>query len=142
MVDRTFRGAAMAADGASGAVFGIGLAKLLPAGLGAAIMVAVDPPQTRRQLFARLFVAFAFSHLFGDFVGVLIHDSWAFFDPSKASHDRALAGALGALGWFVAGGVSVLAKRFRRNPLETVDAVRRTLRGDEQEPHHGPTEQR
>lgn len=136
MVDKSLQGAAMAADGASGAVFGIGLAKLLPAGIGAAIMVAVDPPRTRGQLFSRLFVAFAFSHLFGDFVGVLIHDWWPFFDPSKASHDRALAGALGALGWFVAGGVSVLAKRFRRNPLETVDAVRRTLRGDEQEGDH------
>ena len=36
-------------------VFAGGLmAKLLPAGIGAAIMVLVDPPQSKRELFFRL----------------------------------------------------------------------------------------
>lgn len=124
-------GTAMAADGASGAAFGIGLAKLLPAGIGAAIMVAVDPPTNRSQLFARLFVAFAFSHLFGDLAGAALHDWWPLFDPAKAPHDRALAGALGALGWFIVGGLSVLAKRFKRDPLGTASKVRKTLKGED-----------
>jgi hypothetical protein len=127
----------MAADGASGAAFGIGLMKILPSGIGAAIMVAVDPPRTRRELFGRALVAFACSHLFSEFAGDLLHSYWAMFDPSKPAHDRALGGAIGALGWFLAGGVSVMAKRFKRNPLETVDALRRAWRGDEQGARHG-----
>lgn len=107
----------------------IGLSKLLPAGLGAAIMVAVDPPKTRNELFARAFVAFAFSHLFGDFGSAVVHYFFPVFDPSIAAHGRALDGCLGALGWFVAGGVSVLAKRFRRDPLEVTRKIRETLKG-------------
>lgn len=123
----------MAADGASGAAIGLGLSKLLPAGLGAAIMVAVDPPRTRGELFARIFVAFTFSHLFSDFLGIVLHEWWPLFDVAKPAHDRALAGAIGALGWFLAGGAAVLAKRFRRNPLGTTRDVRRALSGDDEE---------
>lgn len=123
----------VAADGASGAAGGVLLVKLLPAGLGAAIMVAVDPPKTRGELFARVFVAFSFSYLFGELAvsaiaaAPLIGD-W--FSPARAGHVRAIDGLLGALGWFAAGGVSVLAKRFRRRPLHTVREIRGAVRDD------------
>jgi hypothetical protein len=99
--------------------------KLLPAGLGAAIMVAVDPPRTRSETLARAFVAFAFSHLFGDVAAALAAAYVPHFDAASAGHVRALNGALGALGWFVCGGVAVIAKRFRRDPVKTV----RNLKG-------------
>lgn len=124
----------MAADGASGAAGGILLAKFLPAGLGAAIMVAVDMPKTRGELFARVFVAFSFSYLFGELAvsaiaaAPLIGD-W--FSPARAGHVRAVDGLLGAFGWFAAGGVSVLAKRFKRRPLHTVREVRETFHSDD-----------
>ena len=109
---------------ASGAAAGIALSKLLPAGMGAAIMVAVDMPATRGELFARFFVAFACSHLFGDFA-LEVLEQWV---PHLSA--RVVDGTLGALGYFLAGGVSVLAKRFRRRPLETADKIRRAMRGD------------
>ena len=56
----------------TGAAAGLALAKLVPAGLGAAIMVAVDMPKTRGEFFARFFVAFGCSHLFGDFALALL----------------------------------------------------------------------
>lgn len=114
----------MAEPASSGAAAGLAFAKLLPAGLGAAIMVAVDMPKTRGELFARFFVAFAFSHLFGDWVLAELHP-WL---PHLSA--RVVDGTLGALGYFIAGGVSVLAKRFRRKPLETARAIRREVKGE------------
>ena len=110
---------------ATSAAAGFALAKLFPAGIGAALMVAVDMPRTRGELFARFFVAFACSHLFGD-VALAILQQWA---PMLTA--RAVDGAMGALGYFLAGGVSVLAKRFRRQPLKTAGQLRRAVRGEE-----------
>jgi hypothetical protein len=114
---------------ASSAAAGIALSKLLPAGIGAAIMIAVDMPKTRGELFARLFVAFAFSHLFGDAALALLgHYAPGLADLKGVG--RALDGTLGALGFFVAGGVAVLAKRFKKQPLQTADKIRRALKGE------------
>lgn len=110
---------------ASGAAAGFALTKLAPAGLGAAIMVAVDMPKTRSEFFARFFVAFAVCHLFGDFALAMLQQ-WV---PHISA--RVVDGSLGALGYFLAGGVSVLAKRFKRKPLETARAIRREVRGEE-----------
>lgn len=115
---------------ASSAAAGIAVSKLLPAGIGAAIMIAVDMPKTRGELFARVFVAFAFSHLFGDAALALL----GHYAPGVAAlHGvgRAVDGTLGALGFFVAGGVAVLAKRFKRQPLQTASKIRRAVRGEE-----------
>lgn len=118
----------MPADGASGAAVGVGLLKLLPAGLGAAIMVAVDPPRNRREMFARAFVALAMSYLFSDAAAAYVASvAPAWFDVVK--HRTALDGLIGAFGWFVAGGAAVMAARFKRRPLETVRDVRDTLGG-------------
>jgi hypothetical protein len=103
---------------------GLAFSKLAPAGLGAAIMVAVDMPKTRGEFFARFFVAFACSHLFGDFALSLLQ-GWV-----PAISARVVDGSLGALGYFLAGGVSVLAKRFKRKPLETARAIRREVKGE------------
>lgn len=111
------------AAGAAGA--GLAFSKFLPPVLGAAIMVAVDMPKTRGEMFARFFVAFAFSHLFGDFALATLQQ-WL---PHISA--RVVDGSLGALGYFVAGGVSVLAKRFKRQPLKTARQIRDEIRGSE-----------
>lgn len=113
-LDRAMRMTEPASSGAAGAL----LYKLLPAGIGAAIMIAVDPPNTKRELFLQAFVAFAMSYLFGDvaFEVAKGFSLLAFLDPSKPSHWNAVAGVVGAAGWFVAGGASVALKRFRRSP--------------------------
>lgn len=114
----------------SSAAAGIAISKLLPAGIGAAIMISVDMPKTKGELFSRLFVAFTFSHLFGDAAMALLA---AYAPAFAAAHgvSRAVDGTLGALGFFVAGGVAVLAKRFKRQPLKTAGQIRRAVRGDE-----------
>lgn len=108
----------------SSAAAGLALYKLAPAGLGAAIMVAVDMPKTRGEFFARFFVAFAVCHLFGDFALAVVQE----VVPHASA--RVIDGSLGALGYFLAGGVSVLAKRFRRQPLETAGKIRKTIKGE------------
>lgn len=110
---------------ATGTAAGVALfMKFVPAGLGAALMVAVDMPKTRGEFFARFFVAFTCSYLFGDFaLAVLQH--WV---PLASA--RVVDGTLGAFGYFLAGGASVLAKRFKRKPLETTRAIRREWKGE------------
>lgn len=87
-------------------------------------MVAVDMPKTRSELFARFFVAFACSHLFGD-MALAIIQQWV-----PHVNARAVDGTLGALGYFIAGGVAVLAKRFKRKPLDTAEMIRQAVRGE------------
>lgn len=105
------------------------LAKLLPAGIGAAIMVAVHPPQNKRELFARLFVAFACSYLFYGFTFDLLHSFgfFAFLDKANEDHAFAVRGLLGACGWFFMGGTSMLMQKFRTDPLGTMDEVKKEL---------------
>jgi hypothetical protein len=115
----------MAADGASWlAVLGAGLIKLAPAGLGAAMRAVIAPPASRWELLGRAFVAFVFSHLFGDVAAALAAHWIPGFSLANSAHTRAVDGACGALGWFVMGGVAVMAKRFRRDPVKTVRSVR------------------
>jgi hypothetical protein len=118
-------GAAAMADptsGAAGAIF----VKLLPAGIGAALMVAVDPPKDRRELFARAFVAFACSYLFGDTLfDFLDSTSWfAFLDGAKRHHHVAVDGFVGAVGWAAAGGLAMWLKKFRGDPAAAVRELR------------------
>lgn len=115
-------------DPATAGAAGI-LAKLLPAGIGAALMVAVDPPADKRELFARLFVAFAFSYLFGDvaFDFAKSFALFAFLDASKRMHNVAVDGFMGAVGWSVLGGVSMWLKKFRANPVQAVEEAKKVL---------------
>jgi hypothetical protein len=94
------------------------LYKFLPAGVGAAIMVAVDLPASRRELFLRVFVAMAGCYLWGGVVmDWLTTVGWlAFIDPSKREHQVAVNGALGAVGWSAVGAGSMWLKRFRMDP--------------------------
>lgn len=102
------------------------LAKLLPAGIGAAIMVAVHPPQDKKELFARIFVAFACSYLFYGFTFDLLHSlSWfSFLNKTNEDHAFAVRGLLGACGWFFMGGFSMLLQKFRADPVGTVKEVK------------------
>lgn len=107
------------------------LAKFLPPALGAAIMVAVDPPKTKSQLFARAFVAFAASWLFGDILFDFLQSTsmFSFLLDTKRAHHTAVDGAVGAVGWSVAGGFSVLLKRFRTKPMQTIDDLLERVKG-------------
>lgn len=94
------------------------LYKFLPGALGAAVMVMVDTPATRRDLFVRLFVAFVASVMLGDVVfdGLRSFGLFAFLDPGKRAHTAAVDFLTGGLGWFLIGGGVMLAKRWRENP--------------------------
>lgn len=113
----------------SSAVAGGLLAKLLPAGIGAAIMVCVDPPQCKRELFARVFVALACAYLFGDTVLDLLHSFslFAFLDAGKRAHQVAIDGLTGGLGWSFMGGVSMWMRKFRANPIEAIDEAKKVV---------------
>lgn len=115
-------------DPASVVVSGL-LAKLLPAGLGAALMIAVDTPSTKREWFLRLFVAFACSWAFYGFTFDLLHSfSWfSFLDKRNEDHQFAVRALLGATGWFLLGGASMMLKRFRVDPVAVVDDVKKAI---------------
>jgi hypothetical protein len=104
--------------------------KLLPAGLGAALMIAVEPPKTRRELFWRLVAAFICSAMLGEFVmDALKSLSWfAFLDPSKRSHQAAVDFIVGGSGWFLLGGAAMWLRKFRRQPLAAVQETKQALK--------------
>jgi hypothetical protein len=79
------------------------LVKLAPAGVGALIMVLVDPPANKRELFFRVFVAFAASYLLGDVVFDMLHSTaaFSFLDHTKRAHTVAIDGLVGRLGLVV-----------------------------------------
>lgn len=94
------------------------LYKFAPGALGAFVMVMVDVPKTRRDLFIRLFVAFVASVLLGDVVFDGLHSlAWlSFLDVQKPSHVAAVNFLTGSFGWFVIGGGMMFAKRWKENP--------------------------
>jgi hypothetical protein len=102
------------------------LYKFLPAGLGALLMVAVEPPKTRKELFWRLVAAFVCSAMLGEFVMDFLDSlAWlSFLDPTKRSHQAAVDFIVGGSGWFLLGGAGVLLRRFKRAPLDTAKAVK------------------
>lgn len=101
--------------------------KFLPGALGALIMVMVDVPETRRDLFIHLFVAFVASVILGEVVFDYLR-TWsalAFLDPAKGSHVAAVNFLTGGFGWFVIGGGVMFAKKFRSNPAEAIADAKR-----------------
>lgn len=118
----------MAADGASGAAAGLAL-KLAPAAVGALIMIAVGPKTIgRRELFLRAFVALGLSYLFSDAAASYVASEFAWFNP--LTHRTALDGLIGCIGWGAMGGLSALAQRFRKNPLQVIRDVKDTFTKD------------
>lgn len=103
------------------------LYKFLPAGLGAFIMILVEPPKTRRELFWRLVAAFICSAVFGELAMDWLHSlSWfAFLDPLKRSHQAAIDFIVGGSGWFLLGGAGVMLRKWRGDPLAAIDSVKR-----------------
>lgn len=104
--------------------------KFMPAAVGAAIMVLVDPPKTKKDLFIRAFCAFGCSYLFGDTLFDFLDSTtmFAFLDPAKHAHRVAVEGVVGACGFFVAGGAANWLKAFKRKPLDTVKETREVLK--------------
>lgn len=121
-------GVATMAEPASSAAAAAGgfLLKLAPAAAGALLMAIVDPPATKRELFFRVLVAFLASYLLGDVIFEwLQHTSaFAFLDTTKRAHNVAVDGMVGALGWFVFGGLAMWLKRFRADPVQAVKDVK------------------
>ncbi|HEY0824084.1 MAG TPA: hypothetical protein VGD76_09885 [Ramlibacter sp.] len=105
------------------------LYKFLPAGLGAAIMIAVEPPKTRKELFWRLVAAFICSAIFGEVVmDALKSFSWfTFLDPAKRSHQAAVDFVVGGGGWFLLGGAGVMLRRFKGDPAAAVEEAKKVL---------------
>lgn len=103
------------------------LAKFLPAGIGAALIIAVDTPKTLRELFARVFVAFACSYLFGEAIFDFLDSTamFGFLDWSKRGHHTAVDGLVGAFGWFVVGGLTGIARRFKRQPFKVAQWMKK-----------------
>jgi hypothetical protein len=98
------------------------LYKFLPAALGAALMIVIEPPKTRKELFWRLVAAFICSAMFGELAMDWLHSvSWfAFLDPFKRSHQAAIDFIVGGSGWFILGGGGVMLRRFKGDPVTTV----------------------
>jgi hypothetical protein len=96
------------------------LYKFLPAGLGAAIMIAVEPPKTRRELFWRVVASFICSAIFGELAMDWAHSLslLSFLEPAKRSHQAAVDFIVGGSGWFVLGGGGVLLRRFKADPAD------------------------
>jgi hypothetical protein len=117
-------GASMSVESSTGA--GVLLVKLLPAGIGALLIAAVDIPGTKRELFLRVFVAMGSSILLGDVAMDWLHSlqSFAWLDPHKHTHIAAINGIVGGLAWFVLGGATVLLKKFRADPTETLKELK------------------
>lgn len=103
------------------------LSKLVPAGLGALIMVAIDPPQNRRELFWRLAAAGMCSMFLGDLALDALHSWFSFIDPTKHTHHAAVSFIVGACGWFVLGAMGVALKKLRADPVAAVAEVKKEL---------------
>jgi hypothetical protein len=105
------------------------LYKFLPAGLGAAIMIAIEPPKTRGELFWRLVAAFICSAIFGELAMDWAHSLslLSFLDPAKRSHQAAVDFIVGGSGWFVLGGGGVMLRRFRGEPIATVEDAKKVV---------------
>jgi hypothetical protein len=101
--------------------------KFLPATLGAAIMIVIEPPKTRQELFWRLVAAFICSAIFGEFVmdALKSFSMFAFLDPAKRSHQAAVDFIVGGSGWFLLGGGGVLLRRFRGDPAGAAEDAKR-----------------
>lgn len=105
------------------------LYKLLPAAAGAAIMVAVQLPESKREWFLRIFVALATSALFCDFAFDMLHSFglFSFLQEGKKSHVAAVAGLIGATAWFLLGGAAMYLKRFRADPTGAIADARKVV---------------
>lgn len=105
------------------------LFKLLPGGLGAAVMICVDPPQSKRELFARMFVAFVASALLGDVVFDMLHtfSLFAFLDAGKRMHTVGVDFLVGGAGWFVIGAAAMLLKKYRADPLSAIEDAKKVV---------------
>lgn len=100
-------------------------AKLVPAGLGALIMVAIDPPANRKELFYRLAAAGLCSIFLGDIAIDALHAWWPVIDPMKHTHQSAVSFIVGGCGWFVLGGLGILLKKLRTDPVGVIEDVKK-----------------
>lgn len=103
------------------------LYKFLPASLGAALMIVIEPPKTRKELFWRLVAAFVCSAIFGEFAMDLLKSFslFVFLDPLKRSHQAAIDFIVGGSGWFLLGGGGVLLRRFKGDPLPVIEDIKK-----------------
>lgn len=103
------------------------LYKFLPATLGAALMIVIEPPKTRKELFWRLVAAFICSAIFGEVVmdALKSFSFFAFLDPAKRSHQAAVDFVVGGGGWFILGGGGVLLRKFKGDPAAAAEDAKK-----------------
>lgn len=114
----------------TGAIAASGLlVKLIPAGVGAAIMACVDHPKDRREFFARVLVAFAFGYYLRASTIDFLHSFslFAWLDRTNDDHKMTIAFLLGAVGWSVLGALAMLLKRFRNDPIKTIEDGKKVM---------------
>lgn len=101
--------------------------KFAPAPLGALVMIMVDMPKTRTELFWRLVVSFIASVMLGEAVFDFLHSlSWlAFLDEHKRSHVAAVDFLVGGSGWFVLGAAAMYLRKLRADPEAAIQEARK-----------------
>lgn len=104
-------------------------AKLLPAGIGATLVVLVDPPADKKELFARFFIGLAMSGMFTELtIDLLRNLSWfSALTVGNVWHVVAVAGVWGGIGWFVVGGLVMWLKKLRADPVATIAEAKKDL---------------
>jgi hypothetical protein len=103
--------------------------KFLPGALGAFVAVLVDMPESKRDLFIRLLVAFIASVFLGDviFDWLRTFHLFSFLDPAKRSHTSAIDFLSGSFGWFAIGGAVMYAKRWRADPIQAIEDAKKVV---------------
>jgi len=100
--------------------------KLLPASLGALVMVIFDVPKDRKELFYRLLVAGIFSLMLGDVVFDWLDSmTWfSFLDPFNRKHHVAVDFIVGGLGWSIMAAAALYTKKFSKDPVGTIKEIK------------------
>lgn len=101
--------------------------KFMPGPLGAAVMLIFDTPETKRELFGRLVVAYIFTVMFGDLAFDFLRTlSWlSFLDHAKKTHTAGVDFLLGGCGWSALAALSVMLRKFRADPMRTIEEGKR-----------------
>jgi hypothetical protein len=96
--------------------------KFMPGPLGALVMIAVDTPKTKTELFWRLVVAYIATVMLGDILFDFLRSfsTFAFLSPFKKTHTAAVDFVVGGCGWFVLGGAAMWLRRFQSNPVAAI----------------------
>lgn len=98
--------------------------------VGAAMMAAFRPPQSKRELFIQGAVALGVSLLFGGSVIRMIDHYFTWMDLAHSSFEDIVQstamvhGLLGAMAWGTFGGLAVLRDKLMTDPIKTIKEIK------------------